>query len=108
MTGRHFDGTPGRIEQRQQELDKLLKEHFASEPDTAEPSAPPCHDLSDIALIEKALSAKNAPDFGSFGPAIRRSMTVITAGPMPPFAGCWHSGPEETLSASTGSLGSQA
>jgi primase-polymerase (primpol)-like protein len=63
MTGKHLNGTPDRIEQRQQELDKLLKERFASEPDTAEPSTPPCHDLSDIALIEKALNAKSGPRF---------------------------------------------
>ena len=51
--------TPDHIEERQHALDKLLKERFPSEPDTAEPSLTPPLGLSDAALIEKAFSAKS-------------------------------------------------
>ena len=63
MTGKHLAGTPDRIEERQHELDTLLKERFPSEPEAVEPSITPCLDLSDAALIEKALSAKSGSRF---------------------------------------------
>jgi putative DNA primase/helicase len=63
ITGKHLAGTPDRIEERQRELDILLKERFPSEPQPAIPIERPCHDLSDTALIEKALTAKSGPLF---------------------------------------------
>jgi primase-polymerase (primpol)-like protein len=63
ITGKHLAGTPDRIEERQRELDILLKERFPSEPQPAIPIGRPCHDLSDTALIEKALSAKSGSLF---------------------------------------------
>jgi putative DNA primase/helicase len=63
ITGKHLAGTPDRIEQRQRELDILLKERFPSGPEPTAVSITPSHDLSDTALIGKALSAKSGPLF---------------------------------------------
>lgn len=63
MARKHLDGTPERIEERQQKLDKLLKERFPSEPKTAERSVTPAVGLSDVALIEIAFSAKSGLRF---------------------------------------------
>jgi primase-polymerase (primpol)-like protein len=51
ITGKHLDGTPERIEERQQGLNKLLKERFPSDPETAEPVVMHHLILSDAALI---------------------------------------------------------
>src|SRR5579875_5893 len=59
MTGKHLDGTPERIEERQDELNKLLKERFPPAPDIAEPNTSPPFGLSDTALIERAFRAKS-------------------------------------------------
>lgn len=61
MTGRHFAGTPDRIEQRQQELDALLQERFPSESEPTQSKTTPRLGLSDSTLIEKALGAKSGP-----------------------------------------------
>jgi putative DNA primase/helicase len=63
MTGKHLDGTPESIEERQEQLDNLLKERFPSEPDTAEPRVTPPLGLSDAALIERAFHAKSGARF---------------------------------------------
>lgn len=63
MTGRHFAGTPDRIEQRQQELDALLQERFPSESEPTQSKTTPRLGLSDSTLIEKALGAKSGPRF---------------------------------------------
>jgi putative DNA primase/helicase len=63
VTGKHLAGTPDRIEERQRELDALLKERFPSEPQPAIPIERPYHHVSDTALIEKALTAKSGPLF---------------------------------------------
>jgi putative DNA primase/helicase len=63
MTGRHLAGTPENIEERQNELDTLLKEHFPLEPDRAEPIVRQPLGISDAALIEKALNAKSGSRF---------------------------------------------
>ncbi|MBV9081741.1 MAG: hypothetical protein JOZ62_03630 [Acidobacteriaceae bacterium] len=63
MTGRHLAGTPKNIEERQNELDTLLKERFPPEPDRAELSVTPALALPDAALIEKALNARSGSRF---------------------------------------------
>jgi putative DNA primase/helicase len=63
MTGRHLDGTPDRIEQRQRELDDLLQERFPSESEASRSKTTPRLGLSDSALIDKALSAKSGARF---------------------------------------------
>jgi primase-polymerase (primpol)-like protein len=63
VTGKHLAGTPEDIEERQHELDTLLKERFPSEPEPAEPGITPSPDLSDAALIERAFRAKSGVRF---------------------------------------------
>jgi primase-polymerase (primpol)-like protein len=63
MTGKHLDGTPERIEERQEQLDKLLKERFPFEHDTPERSITPPRGLPDAALIERAFHAKSGVRF---------------------------------------------
>lgn len=63
ITGTHLTGTPERIENRQHELDALLRARFPSEPDRAEPIVSPPLGLPDAALIEKALNAKSGSRF---------------------------------------------
>lgn len=63
MSGKHLHGTPEGIEERQEELDKLLKERFPPEPRKLEPTVTECFGLSDTALIEKAATAKSGLRF---------------------------------------------
>ncbi|MBI4795899.1 MAG: DUF3987 domain-containing protein [Deltaproteobacteria bacterium] len=66
MTGRHLEGTPTTIEDRQQELEALHREVFgeAQKPKTPPTRPIPALDLSDQELIDRAHQATNGEKFG--------------------------------------------
>jgi P4 family phage/plasmid primase-like protien len=65
FTGRHLEGTPSAVEQREEELHALCKARLGGEPDPEPTTSTPStlNSSSDRELIEKA---KNADDGGTF------------------------------------------
>jgi putative DNA primase/helicase len=95
ITGQHLEGTPLTIEPRQAELDAFHAEVWpeTERPPTDRPQADPAAQMDDIALLSKALRAKNGKKFN------RSSMgTPLATHPNPrqtkPSVISWPSGPK--------------
>ena len=65
VTGRHLDGTPVTIEERQEELDKFHLEIFGQQRFEVATRAPAAVSLSEDEIIAKAKAAKNGDKFSA-------------------------------------------
>ncbi|MDQ2843880.1 MAG: hypothetical protein M3Y72_23155 [Acidobacteriota bacterium] len=63
ITGKHLGGTPGVVEERQSELDALLRTRFSAEPEPTRPANKKPNIAADNDLLARAMEARSGARF---------------------------------------------